>query len=86
MRSKLWKIAFRTEKPGDGQQQPRRRDRKHNSLVCVNMSSGDSSELPGPIELSDSLDMTIGFKTEVGWDTIVDWSSSGGQGLSDPTI
>ena len=32
------------------------------------------------------MDTTIGFNTEVGRDTIVDSSSSGAQGLSDPTL
>ena len=50
------------------------------------MSSSESSELPEPIESSDSLDTTIGFNTEVGRDTVVDSSSSGAQGLSDFTL
>ena len=50
------------------------------------MLSSESSVLPKPIELSDSLDTAIGFNTEVGRDTVVNSSSSGAQALSDPTL
>ena len=50
------------------------------------MLSSESSVLPKPIELSDSLDTTIGFHTEVGRDTVVDSLSSDAQALSDPTL
>ena len=50
------------------------------------MSSSDSSELPVPGESSDSLDTTIGYHTEIGRDTVIDSSSSGAQGLSDPAL
>ena len=50
------------------------------------MSSSDSSELPVPGESSDSLDTTIGYHTEIGRETVIDSSSSGAQGLSDPAL
>ena len=50
------------------------------------MSSSDMSEALGPVVSSKNLDMTIGFNTEEGRDTIANSSSSSGaQEFSDPT-
>ena len=50
------------------------------------MSSSDISEVPQPGS-SDSVDMTLGFNTEVGRSTVATPSSSSGtQALSDPTL